>query len=936
MRWITAIGLVLLLAASGLNPAWAEAPSGAGSWQIAELVWQGVAGRDRTVLEQVAGLHQGGEITRLSLAEAVRKLAASKDVRTVDAAVQELPSGQVRVILTLVQDVRLARLVVLGARKLGSDKIARAARLVPGDVVDHNAITEATERVRETYLRAGYLSARVTMGVMEDPTIGGGRASVLVQVREGKRGRIQALAIPGYPELDVDGQPLGVSVKSRVGRIFNESRLQADMARMATHLRERGYLHPQVGPERLIVDGGAVQVVIPVRVGQRVRITITGNHGFSDKEIRQVLDLPRQRTLDAQGLEQAGRRVRSMLYGQGYRDAEVTVRRGRHKSGDVKVQVLITQGRRHRIVETHISPVAGVSMRTLKKQVKGPWRPFAEPARDAAIARRVDRLETYLRSLGYLDAKVAYRLTARPNKPSRRILDYQITPGRLWRLTQVRTTGLGPVPVEARRSAQQAVQALHGRPFLRAQLRLVRSHIRSTLAEWGYADARVTIEEQRLAPAPGPAPDQGEGPDRARSEVHIDATFVVQPGPQVRIGEIALAGTFRTNPQVVRREVVFATGDLYRPSRIAQTRRRLFGAAAFDVVRIGLSDPNDHGPVRDVTIDVTEGKPGAIELGVGYGEEDRFRGLIDLSYRDLFRRGHRLGLRLRTGQLRRSATFDYGVPWLAGFKLNSHARLLFERANLVSFDRETRAAEVGVRPKLTEQISLALIYRFENNRFRRLPEDQVALVVGRRRVNVGSIQGSITRDSRDDPFSPSRGSVLGLAYEQGARLLGSQVQFGKITGQAARFTRLGPHAVLATKLQGGNVRRIFQTSEVPVSERFFLGGASTLRGYGLDSIGVAGETLLSGVAQGGEVMVLANLELRLWGTEGLGMVVFADAGNVWAHTNSVGLSDFRIGIGPGIHYATPVGPLRIDLGYKIDRRPGEGVYRIHFTLGHTF
>jgi len=416
----------------------------------------------------------------------------------------------------------------------------------------------------------------------------------------------------------------------------------------------------------------------------------------------------------------------------------------------------------------------------------------------------------------------------------------------------------------------------------------------------------------------------------------VDFDFRARPGPEVRVGRVTVDGTFRTRRYVVDRELTVHPGDLYTPEALSETRRRLFRAAAFDRVRVGPADPDDHDAERDVAVHLTEGKPGAVELGIGYAEKDGIRGLIDLSYRDLFRRGQRGNLRLRYGQLRRSVTVGHVLPWIGPYRVALHSRLLYEREDLISYERVTWAVESGIRRPVLDDVVLTVTYRLERNRFPRLPADRVAAVAERRRISVGSLFGSLVRDTRDDPFSPMRGTVLGATYEQGAHILASQVQFAKVTAQAAGFLPVGADAVLAGKVQAGRVRRLFESTEVPVSERFFMGGQSSVRGYALDSVGVPGETVIGGVPQGGRVMLLAQVELRLGGRSGWGAALFADAGNVWTRASSVGVNDFRAGAGPGLEYATPVGPLRLDLGYKLDRRPGESVYRIHFTLGHTF
>ncbi|MDH4230175.1 MAG: BamA/TamA family outer membrane protein [Nitrospirota bacterium] len=939
-RALLLAGAVLLPTVAGLFLPGVALAQDAGPQTIVSVDWGESPPLSPERLQRASGLTPGAVLDPALLAAAVRALSDLPEVHQAAVSARPVAGGvAVRVSLTGMQV--MGNLTVRGNRHLDSGEVTRAARLDAGHEVDSEILRRAAGLVQEAYAARGYLSARVEARVGEAGNDPMGRTPVVLVINEGPRARVTEVRLPGVPGAAADGVPLprGLSLSTRKGRALNPARTEKDLNRIETFLAKRGYLHPQAGPYRLEYDpkegATGVGVVIPVRVGDRVRLHVRGDRHLSRREVFDGLGLGSYQTVDQPMLLEAANRLQRQLVGRGYRDARVSATASSDVTDPrrmVHIRVEIHQGRRHRIQDIRFTGNHNFNTGQLRDLVSPGFRLTNEPARAAVLRERAGRIEGALHTLGFPDAGVTFSLDQVGRRTDLVAVTYHITEGPRWWLDRASLQTTGEVEPQVRDQAQAMLREQEGVPYHRDRLRIAKTQVTRLFAEAGYVDAEVSVTRKPRDEWRGRITPRGQ-PLR---EVRVEAEFQVDPGPRVRVGEITIEGRFRTRREVVWRELTFKHGDFLRPSALAETRRRLFRTAAFDQVRIGPADTADQDAERDISVKVEEGKPGAVELGVGYGEEDGVRGLVDLSYRDFLRRGHRVNLRMRSGQLRRSLSLGYVLPWIGNWRADLRSRILFEREDLISYERVTRAAETGLRRELTDNVTVTTTYRVERNHYPRLPADLVAALPERRRINVGSVQVSVARDTRDDPFSPSGGSLLGATYEQGAHVLISDIQFGKATLQAAGYHPIGRRLVLAGKVQTGRVRRLFDTTQVPISERFFLGGASTVRGYRLDALGVPGESLISGVPQGGRVMNLVNVELRIGASAGWGTVLFADAGNVWDHGHTIGIGDFRAGAGFGLHYATPVGPLRLDLGYKIDRRQGEDPYRLHFTLGHSF
>jgi len=224
------------------------------------------------------------------------------------------------------------------------------------------------------------------------------------------------------------------------------------------------------------------------------------------------------------------------------------------------------------------------------------------------------------------------------------------------------------------------------------------------------------------------------------------------------------------------------------------------------------------------------------------------------------------------------------------------------------------------------------------------------------RVRLSSFYGSLARDTRDDVLEPQQGTLVSGDATVAGRGIGSEVGFAKSFVQGFVYKNLGkPHLVLAGGARLGVAKAFLrvvdsidangnpvrdEVRDLPASERFFVGGDTTIRGFSLDSVGVPATITPKGFPKGGDAEIVLNLELRapLYGK--VGVVLFADGGNVFARAADLNLSQLRGSLGFGARYRSPIGPVRIDIGFKLDRRMIgtnlEAPYALHFSIGQAF
>jgi outer membrane protein assembly factor BamA len=467
-----------------------------------------------------------------------------------------------------------------------------------------------------------------------------------------------------------------------------------------------------------------------------------------------------------------------------------------------------------------------------------------------------------------------------------------------------------------------------------------------------------------------------------------DLTFKIQEGPQTIVDHILIVGNTRTNPGVIRRELQFREGEPLGIEAIAESHRRLTALGLFRRVRIAAL-PHGSPTNPDVIVTVEE----ALRTTIGYGggaEIDRIlteaptgeaqqtfevapRGFFEVGRRNLGGKNRSVNLYTRLSVRPNSdpnnpKTFGfaeyrvvgtYREPKAAHGLADFTGTIAAEQGRRTSFNFSRKGINLEVVRRISGEIRSSTRYSLGTTRTfdeKLDPEDELAIDRLFPQVRISAFSEAIARDTRSDLLEPQRGTLISGDGSFAARALGSQVGYTKVFLQGFYYHTLGrPRLVFAggarlglaypfaREVQGvdenGNPTTEI-VADLPASERFFAGGDTTIRGYALDSVGSPATISAQGFPIGGNALVVLNAELRtpLW--RQVGAAFFIDGGNVFARAKDFDLGELRGGIGFGLRYRSPVGPIRLDLGFKMDRRVIGGqlepLTALHFSIGQAF
>ena len=837
--------------------------------------------------------------------------------------------------------------------------------------------TDVAYFLQEVYNERGYLNAAIgtKVQILHDPD----RSILIFEVNAGPVARVRDVALIGDA-----GEPKDEFLRrihADPGRPYERIEVEKRLAEFVSRQRKEGRYEATARQRyQLSDDGQSVNLTVEVDRGPEVTVQYTGDP-LPKQRLEDLVPVAREGSVDVDLIEDSERRIVSFLNQQGYWKASATSTR---QQTDDRLDVIfnVRRGLQYRIdggVDvTGNKLVPMEEIRPLLLQLDA-GEPFVESSLGAAVAR----IRALYLQRGFAQVKVASAANERnPEGDIGRVKPViTIDEGPLTRIGTISFAGNQKL---TKADLTQRMKSGPGYPYHAPNV--IQDIEALTLEYRNRGFATATVEAAPKLSADGST---------------VDLTFHIVEGPQTVVDHILVVGNVRTDPEIILREVQFKTGEPLGLSDLIATRSRIAGLGLFRRVQIA-EIPHAGSDNRDVLITVEESPSTTLGFGGGLEVSRRLqrsettgaaeqqiefapRGFFEIGRRNVGGRNRSVNLytRLALRPEPNSASGDGGLFGFEEYRVIGtyrEPRSLGLRGDIII----TGAIEQGVRSSFNfarKGITAELIHTLDRRRNIRantrytlgttktfdvsfdtnLDEgDRAAIERIFPQVRLSAFSGAISRDSRDDVVDPTNGWFVSGEGTVAARALGGQVGFLKSYVQGLLFRRLPvkPRIVVAARValgladgfprlveavddDGQPIEGVSVTVEdLPASERFFAGGDSTIRGFPLDSVGAAKTITPSGFPRGGNAVILLNGELRFPVMGDFGAVVFVDGGNVFERATQLDLGNLRGSVGLGARYRSPIGPIRLDIGFKLDRRkngvPPEGLTGIHFSIGHAF
>ena len=601
---------------------------------------------------------------------------------------------------------------------------------------------------------------------------------------------------------------------------------------------------------------------------------------------------------------------------------------GCREEGDIQIHKLDFQG-----VE-QVDKTALANALQTKRGSRLPW------GHKAYFDRRMfeadlERIQAFYRDRGFPDARVASFDVKLNDQQDQVDVVVHISEGMPTLVADVDLTGFDVLSADEQRSLRESLPLQPKRPLDRQLAVASRERALNALRDHGYPYAEVDISQEGLG------------------DKRVNVAFAATPGALAHFGPIEIDGQKSVEENIIRRQLSYQEGGIFSRREMRESQRKLYRMELFQFANIeSKEDKTAQSPDVPTRVTVAEAKHQRLTTGIGYGSEEKARAMLRWDHLNFFGSARHAGVETKWSSLDRGVRLDYTEP----FFLTGHYSLNFEGRAWQAVEPVYSLKSLGGRASIRHQANsqsywtVSLINEFQRSSITNagledfsIRDDLIALGLdprGTTRGTMGAIAFDVNRNTTNNLLDANQGYVLSGHVEQAGKWLWGTYNYWEVSGEARQYLRVGRSFVWANRIHAGTIDALGGETSVPFFKRYFLGGASSVRGWGRFEV-----SPLSGFGFpiGGLSMLEGSTEIRkpLFGK--LGGVAFFDFGSVSDRSLNVPTS-LVYAAGPGLRYLTPVGPARIDFGYQLNRipnlkvngKPETRAWRIHFSIGQAF
>lgn len=895
-------------------------------------------------------IRAGDLFDRKVLQESIENLSKRDIFDHINVETKNTSEG-VEVIFDLQPTPIIGEIIVAGNKTIDTKKIKRISEARIGSKLDFALLEQGKSQIEDAYKAEGFYETEISVNI-EDRSVAP-QVVASFHIKEGYRSKLHTTTLRGTFPPDI--RPLKDKfITAAKGIVATKKNIKALGQELLLALRQEGYLQASVKVQSTDYDISTQDVDVELFVSPRrpISIIFTGNNFFSPSELLAPLHMEtRTVPFSPHAISTLVREITRLYQNYGFWFAEVDYRTQPSEGRRRLYEIIIHENEQVRIRNIHFDGNKHISSRELASLMKTRsrgfwilkhWRPgylMKDP-----LVEDLSAFEELYDRRGYIGTTAIVEFHYHKQ---RRLMDLVIL------IDEKPQIHLKEIVLEFKKSSDTNKQATDnqqftkdtfselegiypkipvGEPLDRDRIEQERRRINEELLRLGYPNATL---ETRL--------------DETREKLR----YIIDPGEHISVGSVWLQGNHFTHDFVIKRELSFQPGHDWDPSKLEKSVESLYRLGLFRSVNIEPFDGQLDGPVEDIAVRVEERDTGSFDTGIGLNTEDGLHLAAELGQRNLAGNGSSLILGFDTflksspilnaarsrvvyttphfldtsGDLVTEGFAQYGIKLFKNYSYN--------RLGTSFFLRDSPAEKMLGRFGLVA---------FEENVFDVKPDIAIGSDDNGSRF-LSMLQLDLDFDRRNDTFNPTRGFRSFLEAKLASELLGSAVSFAGLSLQQSFYSPLGEYfgmghqLVLAENIRLARLIPFAGTEVIPLSQRLFLGGRDSLRGFSLGAVGPRG---FSGNIVGGDTSFIINSELQYGVTENFLGVLFLDIGQAILERKGnfqgdpLHFSDARFSPGIGARYKTPIGPVSVDLGFALDRQFGERFGRLNIGIGGAF
>ncbi|MCX5697861.1 MAG: outer membrane protein assembly factor BamA [Candidatus Omnitrophica bacterium] len=719
-------------------------------------------------------------------------------------------------------------------------------------------------------------------------------------------------------------------LKSRIGAAYQENVVSDDLKRLYL----LGYFSDiKIDTEKY--KNGLKLIVSVVERPLLAHITFSGIRRLTmkDEKLKESLKSKESQYLDYPSLDEDVGTLRKMYEKKGFSQTEITYKVDLNKeTNKADVQFAVVEGKRIHVRDIYIKGNKSFTKRRilgLLKTKRG-WLFNAGILKEEVLKEDIERVKSFYHNQGFADVEVEYGTQIDAKRPFLYI-QIKINEGKKYLVGNVSIDGNKEIAEKEIISKLKA--CLPGRVFSQDGLKQDIANIQSVYFDKGYIMAQVQ-----------------EATAVNSSSGRVDVSYHIKENDIAYVNKIKIRGNVKTRDLVIRRELRIHPGDKFDGQKLRRSKERLQNLGFFDEISYDTEDTATPDK-KDLIVDVKEAKTGAFSFGGGYSTVEQFVGFVEIEQKNFDWKnfpyftgaGQDLKMRASFGSINQGYNLSFTEPWLFDYPVSfgfDVYKEIHERDQDVGYgyDQNVTGGDLRLGNEISEYLKQNLTYRYDNIRISNLSSDATSDLTDELGSNsISSMQYDLNFDTRDNVFDTTRGDLLTGSYQLAGGPFGGDKDFNKFLGRASHYIPFFANSSLELRGRLGLAKPYSNSTKVPIYERFFAGGAYTIRGYRERKVGPIDQG--SGDPKGGDSMLIGNAEYTYPVLSFMKLATFYDIGNVWDKAGDIGAGGFKSGMGLGVRIKTPIGPIMLDYGLPLNKETGDdkkGGGKFYFSMSHGF
>lgn len=860
-----------------------------------------------------------------------------------------------------------------GAERFPYSRLVQAANYRTQAPYNASQVERDRQRLLLFFQQEGYFKAKVTTELNQDRQHG--VVNVVFHSDLGKKAKFGAIEIDGLPPPKAsDLQHRLTTLLTRLrgaairpGKTYNHSTLNKAINYLQGRLQKEGFLAAQVklaGAE-YHADTNRADIHFDVNPGAKTHVQIAGAHlwPWTKKDL-----LPEYQGVgvDEETVQEGQRALASYYQAKGYFDVKVDS----HMSGNAKLRTVVyrvTKGKKHKVSDVHLRGEKQLKADDLMPHIAVEKKHFFSHGKysDELVRTSVKNLKAVYQSQGFSSVQVTSSVVDHGRTIE---VTFHVTEGPRDVVQALKIEGANTFPESE--FAPHGLKVGAGQPYSQVNVQADRANIVANYLRAGYLTSSFRETASEVS---------------KNDPHHINVVYHIYEGPRVFAGDILTLGRVHTQQRLINLDIANLKPDkpLTETNLLTAGSNLYNHTGVFDWAEVDPKSQIIKQTSEDVLVKVHEAKRNEFTYGFGFevinrggsipsgtvalpnlppvGLPSNFktsqvtfwgpRGTVQYTRNNLRGKGEQLSLTAFAGRLDQRGSIYYIDPNFRWSNWKSTASFTVERNEenpIFSSQQEIASYQIQRYIDHARKNLFFIRYSFSQTDLTRILI-QALVPTADQHVRLSGFGANLTRDTRDNILDAHKGVLNSLEVDLNSSKLGSNVDFAKLTSQAAFYKEKFHHIVWADSIRIGLAQPLLN-SRVPLSEAFFTGGGDSLRGFPLDGAGPQRnvEVCSSGepspcpqinVPQGGNELLVINSEARipLSIKKGLSIVPFYDGGNVFPR---IGFHDFTSlytnNVGIGLRYSTPVGPIRFDVGHNLNPVPGVSSTQYFVSIGQAF